>query len=216
MANFKPAHGYCAALCEALDGSAVGLPLSVMDLTLLEADIPVGCYTRLILQCNGFREIVRFNGDGTIVRGQEGTEPRAWPEDCKVFFDWTSANMKDWIECMAAEVNEAEPEDKPPKFPGYDTVWDAEAGEWCYVETDPTPDGESPFEWTSCGWCYYIEAGEIKRKPDPNKPADGVLKNVTVTIKDGKYSFSKGCPVIYKSNCTGCEKCTPDETTTEA
>ena len=214
MAEFKPAHGYCAELCEPLDATAVGMPVSVMDLTLLENDIPVGCYTRLIIQCNGFREIVRFNGDGTIVRGLEGTVARAWPEGCRVFFDWTSANMSDWLACQAAEANE-EPDEKPAKLPGYETVWDEDEGQWCYVEIDPTPDGESPFEWASCGWVYYMEAGEIKRRPDPNKPPDGVYKNATVTVKDGKVFFSKGCPLIYKSNCSGCEKCEPSETDPE-
>lgn len=215
MADFKPAHGFCAMICEALDATSVGLPISVQDLTLLEADIPVGCYTRLIIQCGGFREIVRFNGDGTIVREYEKPTvhpARAWPEGCQVFFDWTSANMTDWMACIAEEASSENADNEPAKLPGYDTVYDEEEGKWCYVEIDPTPEGESPFEWTSCGWCYYVVGGEIKRKPDPNAPVDGVYKNATVTVSKGKVSFAKGCPVIYKSNCTGCEKCETDET----
>lgn len=213
MANFSPAYGFCAVLCEELDATAVGLPLSLVDLTQLEQDIPVGSSANLIIQCNGFREIITYNGDGTIVRGQEGTAARAWTDGCKVFFDWTAANMDAWIECRTETENETEPDEKPAKLPGYETVWDSDEGQWCYVEIDPTPEGESPFEWRDCGWIYYVVDGEIKRKPDPNKQADGVIKNATVTIKDGKKFYSKGCPLIYKSSCTGCEKCENTEET---
>lgn len=189
MSAIKPVYGFCARLCEPLDQTGVGLPISLSDFTHLSDQVQPGEHVNLILSNGGYTEIVRFTGAGVIIRAQEQTVATAWPAGTRVLFDWTAKNLGEWMACVAETMLDDSQSDSS-----------SETEQVCGVDNEG-------FEWFSCNYRFFIKDGQIHRAQDPNYQPDGVFSNATVTVKNGKPTFSKGCPVIYESDCGGCDKC---------
>lgn len=207
MSDFKPAFGFCAKL---YGGLTVGgeLQLRQLDAAVLCATIGVGGETNLIVASSGQTEIIRVgcsdSGPFIVGRAQEDTASVSFPAGADIYFDWTTQNMLDLIDCREEEESEA---GAPIKIPGFTAEFDSDLDQWCYEPDPEDSTSGGPIEWFDCGRRFFLEDGVVKAEPAHTStfPNDGVFTNATVTVRDGKIvDVQKGCPVVYESKCADC------------
>lgn len=222
MSTFCGMNCFCRELSDELATNG-SLPL---DLSIAVAEqVTPGKYTRLVL-CDEFGcEIIRVvNKDGEICiegRGEEGTTPRAWNKGSTIKFDWTVENMDDWYQCKR-EIETSDDDDAPIKSE-YFTVTppENEGDPWCIEPPESEAEDEfGAFEFTVCGFRYFLKDGVWCRTPLPASQTqpDGLYSSPDVFIKDGCPIFRKSAnSLAAKSGCCSCGKDSlePNKTETE-
>lgn len=183
MASFQSAVGLCFAINGDLLPDSNCLPVSVFDEPKICDRLTTGQYTRLSwFTTEGPKQIRVSCEDGKIVVPSD--HGFTIPAGTQLYFDWTEENLNDWADCRDEAAAEANPE---------------EEDEDCCDDID-----ESELVWQSCNKEFYVKDGKVRTRPMSNPIPDGVYANATVTVRNGKVSFSKGCPVMSKGSDEQC------------
>lgn len=202
---FKPLYGLCAKIECGLDETATSVRLQDNASEAICAQLHGGNHSFGILTNGIAHEQVKITCMSGHVLIERGVGARPWSACDKLQFEWTP-------EALAASVQEAASESGAAALCGIvsDTL-DITNPDPCDCEDSCTKrielkscDEIPPFVFGTKE--YYLEDGCWKiRNADPDMIlTDGIYKNATVTVKDGKIIKVSEGTAIVKNSCSPC------------
>lgn len=201
MAKFVPLHNFCSATLSDVTPADTCLKFSDASESVRAcARLGAGGHSYLMYEtATGYQDVKVSCPDGSNLVLETG-HGLTIPAGTTLYFDWSEVAMTEFIECVNDKSGSADEIDI--KSDTLTASYDAD-GKLC-IEIKNTVE-ESQLVWHHCNKEFYVEGGQIKVRPVAQPVADATINNATVTITDGKVTYSQGDLPIVSSVC-GCKQ----------